>query len=231
MKNFILIILAAGLFFSCSVKGNLTLDERGAGDLSMDFVLVPFFGDFFTDLIDTDILLDETRLGFEANSAITNHSLVQEDYRYGGTLSFDDFDALTAIDNGEEQTLFVRESSGGITTLTITFTRENWDELSVLVPALSDPTIAMMGPDGSMGLTEEEYREMVIYPFEGYAPSTEEAVKALDASFLEFTVNLPGPVTAQKGGTLKGNSVTYRIPLIRMLMLDEELSYSVSYKE
>ncbi len=231
MKKALLVLTASLALFSCSVKGGLTLDSQGAGTMDMDFTLLPFFGDFFFDLVDEDLLLADTDRGLAENKGITDHTLSREDYRYSGKISFSNFEDVVAGEDGEEQTIFTMETVGGQTTLRITFTRDNWDQMSVLVPVFSDPTVAMLGPSGSIGLSEEEYREMVIYPFEGYASSTEEASRALDSSSLVFTVNVPGPIIGQQGGEVSGRSVTFRIPLIRMLMLDEELSYSVTYRQ
>jgi hypothetical protein len=230
LKKIILFLIGASLLMSCSVKGNLTLDKNSSGTMNMEFNLAPFFGEFFYDLIDEEILLDETGKGLEENKGISSHTIEKDGYNYRGTIRFDSFEKMVNDDEAqEEQTIFTITEDRGITTLEIVFNRENWDQMSVLVPIFSDPTIAMLGPSGSIGLTEDEYREMVIYPFEGYARSTEEANKALDSSYLVFTVNVPNRVISQKGGEVSGKSVIYRIPLIRMLMLDEELSYSVTY--
>ena len=231
MKKTILVFIAAAAFFSCSVSGDLTLDEQGAGTMDMDFTMVPFFGDFLFDIVDEDLLLADTNLGLEKNKGIIAHSIVKDDYSYSGSISFNDFEEVVALEDGEEQTIFVMDTRGSETTLRITFTRDNWEQMSVLVPVFSDPTVAMLGPSGSIGLTEEEYREMVLYPFEGYASSSEAAERALDTSSLVFKVNVPGSIVSQRGGEISGNSVTYRIPLIRMLMLDEELTYSVTYRQ
>ncbi len=220
----------AGLLTACSVKGSLNLDGNGTGTMDMSFTLAPFFGDFFFDLVDEDMLLADTNKGLDENRGITSHSVVKEKYRYSGKIAFDDFEKMVALENGEEQTIFVIDKRGSETTLRITFTRENWEQMSVLVPIFSDPTVSMLGPSGSIGLTEEEYREMVIYPFEGYASSLEEAEKALDGSTLVFTVTVPGSIVSQVGGEISGRTVTYRVPIIRMLMLDKPLSYSVTYK-
>ncbi|MBN2627506.1 MAG: hypothetical protein JXA95_12635 [Spirochaetales bacterium] len=230
MKRIVLLLISLTALFSCSVKGSLNLEADGAGSMDMSFTLAPYFGDFFNDLADADQLVAETDKSMKENPAVTSHTIdSSEKYRYSGTFTFDDFEKMMAPKEGEEQTVFVMEKRGNETTLRITFTRENWEQMSVLVPIFSDPTIAMLGPSGSIGLTEEEYREMVIYPFEGYASSLEEAQKGLDDSSLVFTVTLPGTIISQKGGTVSGRTVTYRIPLIRMLMLDQSLTYSVTY--
>lgn len=231
MKKICLILLTAPLFFSCSVRGSLNLNSDSSGTMEMEFKLAPFFGRFFNDLVDEDILLAETAKGLEENGGVSSHSIEKEDFHYRGQITFDRFEAMVNDKNQmEEQTIFSLTQKGEETTLNILFNRENWEQMSVLVPIFSDPTIAMLGPSGSIGLTESEYREMVLYPFEGYADSLTAADKALTDSEMVFTVHVPNRVISQQGGNIRGNSVEFRIPLIRMLMLDQELTYSVTYR-
>jgi hypothetical protein len=231
LKKTIIFLLSASLLLSCSVRGDLVLTEKDSGSLEMDFSLAPFFGQFFTDLVDDNLLIEDTKFSFSENETITDYEVTKEENSYHGKIYFDSLEKLTALENGEKQSVFVEEKKDGETTLNLTLSRENWNQLSSLVPFLSDPTVAMFGPEASMGLSEAEFREMITYPFEGYASSTEEAAKAFDNSLVEFTLTVPGRITSQKGGEVAGNRVTFPIPLIRILMLDQTLTYSVSYIE
>lgn len=215
---------------SCSVKGSLDLDTQGAGTMKMDFTLAPFYGDFFEEQFDADLLIEETKDDLAKNLAIKSYSASREGNLYSGEISFNKFEDVISQNPQEKQTIFTMIQNGDESTLNIVFNRDNWNQMSSLVPLFSNPTIAMLGPSGSVGLTQEEYREMVLYPFEGYATSTQEALNAFDASELLFTVSVPNKIISQMGGEISGKSVTYQIPLVRMLMLDQELSYSVTYK-
>ena len=53
---------------------------------------------------------------------------------------------------------------------------------------------------------------------------------AIKESVLEATVTVPGSVESQSGGKLDGSTVSFSIPLIRVLLLEEPLDYSIIYR-
>src|SRR4030042_1396948 len=53
---------------------------------------------------------------------------------------------------------------------------------------------------------------------------------ALKASAIETTILVKGRVVAQSGGTTVPGGVAFRIPLLRVLLLDKPLAYSLPFK-
>ena len=49
-------------------------------------------------------------------------------------------------------------------------------------------------------------------------------------SMITTTIKIDGKLISQKGGKAKGNSVTFETPLIRVLMLDQPIEYSIRFK-
>ena len=49
-------------------------------------------------------------------------------------------------------------------------------------------------------------------------------------SVITTTININGTLISQKGGKVKGNSVTFETPLIRILLLDKPIEYSIRFK-
>jgi hypothetical protein len=46
-----------------------------------------------------------------------------------------------------------------------------------------------------------------------------------------LTIDPEGDIISQVGGTVSGGAVTFRIPLLRLLVLDEPLDYSLTFKQ
>jgi len=51
----------------------------------------------------------------------------------------------------------------------------------------------------------------------------------LKKSFLTLTVQPEGQIISQSGGTVSDGIVTFRIPVLRVLVLDRPLDYSVTW--
>jgi hypothetical protein len=58
----------------------------------------------------------------------------------------------------------------------------------------------------------------------------DEGPPGLNASFIELEVIVKGKILSQSGGQMAGNSVLFRIPLIRVLLLDQPLDYSIVFR-
>jgi hypothetical protein len=89
---------------------------------------------------------------------------------------------------------------------------------------LSDPVFAGMGPQVNDTITESEYLEMIRFSLGDDGPSL------LKKSFIVLTIDPEGEILSQTGGTLASGAVTFRIPLLRLLVLEKPLDYAVSFK-
>ncbi len=81
-----------------------------------------------------------------------------------------------------------------------------------------------LGPQGTGPVTEKDYLSMISFSVGDEAPGL------LKKSFITLTVRPHGDILSQSGGTQTADSVVFRIPVLRVLVLDTPLEYSVTYR-
>ena len=72
--------------------------------------------------------------------------------------------------------------------------------------------------------TEAEYLDMVSFSIGDQGPGL------LKKSFITMTIDPEGDIVSQTGGTISGGAVIFRIPVLRLMVLDKPLDYSVTFK-
>jgi hypothetical protein len=92
------------------------------------------------------------------------------------------------------------------------------------LPFLKNPLFEGLAPQEGDDMTESEYLEMIELAL------GEEGAKKLKTSTIETRVAVKGTLVSQKGGSVSGGAVTYRIPLLRVLLLDKPLDYSILFR-
>jgi hypothetical protein len=121
--------------------------------------------------------------------------------------------ALSIVDAGDRRTLKLH------------LDRATWSALAALFPPLRDPLVAELGPQGTSPTTEDDYLAMIRFSIGDAAPGL------LKKSFLTVTIQPQGEIISQSGGTMNGGAVVFRIPVLRMLVLDRPLEYSVTFRQ
>jgi hypothetical protein len=102
--------------------------------------------------------------------------------------------------------------------------RKNFPAVMSFLPALKNPIFEGLGPQENDDTTEEEYYELMDLALgEGGAESVRNA-------YIETKVNVRGTLISQTGGTISPGGVTFTAPLIRVLLLDKPLDYSLVFK-
>jgi hypothetical protein len=114
--------------------------------------------------------------------------------------------------------------SGGQKSLKVHIDRKNFKELSNVFPAMNNAAFEGIAPQEQDTITESEYLEMIQFTLGPEGPA------ALKASFIDLVMKPEGTIVSQAGGTLANGVVTFRIPLIRLLLLDKPLDYSLVWK-
>jgi hypothetical protein len=102
--------------------------------------------------------------------------------------------------------------------------RSNFGQVLEFLPFLQSPLFEGLAPQEGDDMTESEYLEMIELAL------GEEGAKSLKASTIETRVAVKGTLVSQEGGTVSGGVVTYRIPLLRVLLLDKPLDYSIVFR-
>jgi hypothetical protein len=109
-------------------------------------------------------------------------------------------------------------------TLTLHLDHAAWGQLTALFPTLRDPLVAQLGPQGGGRITDDDYLAMIRFSIGDAAPGL------LRKSFITLTVKPEGEILSQTGGTVRGGAVVFRIPVLRVLVLDRPLDYSVTFR-
>ena len=116
------------------------------------------------------------------------------------------------------------EERGGEKRVEVRITRENFSSLSGLAPFLDNPFLVMFGPEENEGVSEDEYLEMMEYALGSGASAL------IRESSVVLVFRVEGRIVSQKGGVASGETVTFSIPLIDLLLLAEPLEYSIVYR-
>lgn len=227
MKTLVKILLPLLLLASCRVNSTLLIHDNGSGEMENSIVLSPFFEEFFFDIFEKDPLMEEIQLSLRNHPGLINPLMEADNGRFTNRFGFMDINRLPGISDGMMQL----KEQGNEHRLEIRMNRENWNQLETLVPMLADPSISYLGPEGSLGLTRPEFRDMLIYPFEGYAPTIEDAEASLDDSRIVLRIKVDGTISAiQNGIKVSSSEAEFTLPLFDLLMLDRELFYSLTYR-
>jgi len=227
---------AIGLL-SCTVNETLSLLADGSGTISTHAEVSPLLRDYLSSLAEVSggdnpakggQVFDaaEIRKDFQSRPGVTVlRSVTPSPSSMDLDLGFDslgqalrgqgalaDAGAVTLVDNGERATLKLK------------LDRSTYGQLAALVPPLRDPVMQQLGPQGTGKVTEDDYLEMIRFSIGDSAPGL------LRKSFVTLTVRPAGEIISQSGGTAADGAVTFRIPLLRVLVLDRALEYSVTYR-
>ena len=238
IASVVLLALAA-----CGVDQQVTLRIDGSGNTSLAVSLDPSFVDYLRalaelgggDLLPQDSIFDLEKIEqavaalpgvrLTALSAPQPNELLLE-------LTFQDIVAAFAVDDpGDDDVTppLVSMSAGRGAdkdgrTFRLHLDAGNYNQLSRLFPALENPLIASLGPQPQLPMTDSEYLEMMQFALGDAAP------KQIAESSVTIDVAVEGSVVSQVGGELTDAGVRFRIPLIRILVLDRPLQYTVTFR-
>jgi hypothetical protein len=222
---------------ACSVSQNIAIKNDGSGTLAMHAEVSPLLRDYLASIADVsgnpDMMKDgkvfdaaQVRKDFEARPGITVKKAVTPtptsmDLEIAYTSLQDVF---TKDEKLSSAGVLVYSESGGKKTVKLHLDRTNYTQLSALFPQLSDPMIASLGPQVEDTITDQEYLDMIQFTIGDDGPAL------LKKSYLTITIDPEGEILSQTGGTLANGAVTFKIPLLRILVLDKPLDYAVTFK-
>jgi hypothetical protein len=231
--------IALAVFFtaSCTVNQTIAIKSDGSGTLSMHAEVTKLLHDYLASLAEVS-----GKPGLMSGGKVFDAAAMKKDFeaRPGITVkrvvtptpdSVDMDLAYTSLRDvfSQEDTLksagaLVYSESDGKKTVKLHLDRTNYTQLSRLFPLLNDPTVSSLGPQVHDTITDQEYLEMIKFSLGDDGPGL------LKKSFITLTIDPEGEIISQTGGTVSGGAVMFRIPLLRMLVLDKPLDYSVTFK-
>ena len=224
------------LLAACSVNQVLTIKADGSGTTSMRVVTTKLLREYLTDLQAV------TGIAAPADGSIFDVAKLQKDLaaRPGLTvkkvaspspdvleidLGYRSVEEVYgSVESVKKSGLILYTVSGGQKSLKVHIDRRNFKELAAVFPAMNGTAFEGIAPQEQDTTTESEYLEMIQFTLGPDGPA------ALKASFFDLVVKPEGTIVSQAGGTLTNGSVTFRIPLMRLLLLDKPLDYALVWK-
>lgn len=232
-----ILLVSVVLISSCSVKNEINLGTDGSGTASMtaeiDEMLVVYLQSLaeLTEEDSTDGTLfniDDIKKGIEENPGIRVKSIEnKEDKLITAVVEFDDIEALIrqSEESLDNEQIISFNSSGAEKEIRIYIDIDNFQDIAPLFPIVEEPLFMTFGPLENQGITEGDYLEMMEYAL------GDGGGKLIKESMITTTINIDGTLVSQTGGEETGkNSVTFETPLIRILLLDEPIEYSIKFK-
>jgi hypothetical protein len=231
------LLALALLMGACTVNQAIVVKSDGTGTASMHAEVSTLLHEYVASLAEVSGRTDMAaggnvfdaaaiRKDFAARPGITvKKSVAPTPHSLDLDLAFASIqDIFTRDDALKSSGALVYSESGGKKTIRLHLDRANYTQLSSLFPMLKDPTLASLGPQVDDTITEEEYLQMVSFSIGDAGPGL------LKKSFITLTIDPEGEILSQSGGTLGGGAVVFRIPLLRLMVLDKPLDYSVSFR-
>jgi hypothetical protein len=233
-------LLAAALFLavnvSCTVNQSIVIKNDGSGTLTVHVEISKLLHEYVASLAELSgkpvtsggKLFDTVGIkkDFESRPGITVKKIatptpdsLDMDVAYA---SIKDIFTKDATLKGAGVLTF--SESGGKKTVSLHLDRTNYSQLSTLFPLLNDPTFAGLAPQVNDKVTDDEYLEMVKFSLGDDGPPL------LKKSFITLSIDPEGEIISQTGGVVSGGAVVFKIPLLRLLVLDKPLDYTVTFK-
>jgi len=231
-----LILLLLLIFSSCSVQQEITLNSEGGGTCRGDVHVSEVFADYLAELASLSMEESEDFVLFETEkikndiekeqSGVSVRKIQPKDKN---TLHLElTFSSIEKLVRSEEarsaEIIRLEESANGQKTVHIHLDRYNYKHLNTLFSEEQSLVMDTFGPEENEGLTEEEYLDMMSFAL------GEEGPELILSSTIETRITVEGTIIEQKGGVRKDNTVIFRIPLIRILLLDQPLDYSLTFR-
>ena len=231
--KFCALFLAVFPLFSCATRIDGSLAANGSSQMSVSTSLEPRI----TSLIRTlsaaggqqdGLILDGPAIAKSLSAS--SFGDVSASFKNSspsaikGDMKISDINRLFAAGNAERFVEFEQGKNGGKCKFSIDIDNGSVF-LNLLSPEFADYLNVLMAPLATgEEMTKTEYLALVSSIF-SKAISDEIA-----ASRIRISIGFPGQVTNAAGGTYKGKTAEFDIPLLDILVLETPLTYEVSWK-
>ena len=233
-------VLACVLAAGCSVDQQVTVHLTGSGEAQIHVELQPVFIDYLIALAevagDSELSPEAVFDVAEVERAISEHGVrvvqiaTPSPAELELRLAFDDLQevfagAVPAADAGDEVVPLISLTGTDRRTLRVRLDSANYHQLTTLFPLLEHPLLASLGPQPDLPVTDDEYLEMMQFVLGDAGPP------AIADSQVTVRISVDGRIVEQQGGELlEDGSVLVSIPLLRILVLDQPLDYTVVFE-
>ncbi len=225
------------LTVSCTMSNTIVVKGDGSGTVAVRVEISKLFKEYLVSMAEVAgqeqiakegklFDLKEIQKGFEGRPGVTVKRLASpKPETLEVDLAFRSIQEVFASDDALKSTGVISfTQTNGTKTVKVHLDRANYKQTSVLFPGLSNPLFEGMGPQPNDAITEAEYLEMIKFSLGDEGPAL------VKKSFIEMAIRPEGEIVSQTGGAVTNGTVVFRIPLLRLLLLDKPLDYSVSFK-
>jgi hypothetical protein len=221
-----ILLIFGALVTACTAKPAVDVKGDGSGTATVRLEVKKLFADYFTAdegavVFDTGRIKKgmEKRPGFAVRrvASPTPESLEME-------LAFDDIRSLFSDKSPPENDGIISVTQkDGKTTIALHLEKSSAKKVGGLFSDVSNPAFKEMSPREQRTRTEKEYLEAIEFAVGKEGPPL------MKSSYLELTVRPDGALVSQVGGAIVNGAVVFRVPLLRMLMLEKPLDYSITF--
>lgn len=228
----ITIIALAG----CTVREELVLSGDGSGTAELTVDLHPIMIDYMNDLVvamtgvegDYPIFdLDQLRASFAERDGVT---ILDASLPSRGMLvmniAFDDVNALLAREGAAD--VLRLERRGANRELMLRLDAEAVQRFLAFAPPESASMAQFLLPPADGSVSQDEYREELAWALEEYEDAAT-VRRVLDRSVIEVRVTPVGRIVSQRGGRIDGDAVVFSVPILEVLTLPTERTYSLVF--
>lgn len=220
------LLLSWALLGACTSRQAIDVKGDGSGTATVRFEVKKLFADYFTadegaKVFDAARITKgmEKRPGFTVKRVATPtpETLEME-------LAFTDIRSLFSNEVPPDNDGIISVASkGGKTTIALHLDRNSAKQVGTLFSAVSNPAFKEMSPREQRTRTEKEYLEAIEFAVGKEGPPL------MKSSYLELTVRPDGEIVSQVGGKIVNGTAVFNVPLMRMIMLEKPLDYSVTF--
>ena len=223
----------------CTVHQQITLHTDHSGTAQVSVKLERVFVDYLDTLSeaagDDELLPEGIFDADEVQRAINERPGVVVDQIASPTpeqlelsLTFDDLKDLLARhvpSPGPAAVPLISVSGDSPSTLRVHLDADNYRTVTELFPVLDHPLLVSLGPQPDLEVSDAEYLEMMEFVL------GEEGPPAIEEATVTVRVHVQGRIVEHQGGDLQEDgSLLITIPLLRILVLDEPLDYSIVFE-
>lgn len=224
------------IFTTCTIKQEVELEKDGSGRVDFHIKIERFFLDYLLDMAEltgelelseqsTIFDIEKIRAGLKQKPGVTVTRLASPAPEVvEGSFTFRNIEEVfnnEALLTKAEVMSFTRVDN--VRSLKLHLDRGNFEHIYSLFPILASPVVESFGPLENEGTSEKEYLEMMEFAL------GEEGPKGIMNSFIDLVIKINDRLLSQSGGTINKEGVSFQIPLIRVLLLDQPLDYSISF--
>ncbi len=233
---FLFAILVILIFTACTIKQEVELEKDGSGRVDFHIEIERFFLDYLLDMAEltgelelseqsTIFDIDKIRTDLNQKPGVTVTRLASPAPEVvEGSFTFRNIEEVfnnEALLTQAEVMAFTREDN--VKSLKLHLDRGNFKHIYSLFPILANPVVESFGPMKNEDTSEKEYLEMMDFAL------GEEGPEGIRNSSIDLVIKINGRLLSQLGGIINKEGVSFQIPLIRVLLLDQPLDYSITF--